>query len=76
MGLPDNFPEHRSLHPSFMHLHQAREKKTGKLVALKMIKMEKEREGFPVTSIREINVLLNFHHLNIVPVWEIVVNPK
>ena len=64
------------MHRSFLHLHQAREKKTGKLVALKMIKMEKEREGFPVTSIREINVLLNFHHLNIVPVWEIVVNPK
>ena len=36
------------------------------------IKMEKERDGFPVTSIREINILLNLHHPNIVNVSEVV----
>ena len=56
--------------------HQAREKATGRLVALKRIKMEKEKDGFPVTSIREINVLLNFHHPNLVHVSEIVISYK
>lgn len=35
--------------------------------------MEKEREGFPLTSLREINVLLSFHHPSIVDVKEVVV---
>ena len=46
-------------------VYKAREKKTGKLVALKRIKMEKEKDGFPITSIREINIMLNFHHPNV-----------
>ncbi|KAG1679401.1 hypothetical protein FOA52_007692 [Chlamydomonas sp. UWO 241] len=57
-------------------VYKAREKKTGRLVALKMIKMEKERDGFPITSIREINVMLNFHHKNIVHVSEICVGKR
>lgn len=36
----------------------------------------KEREGFPLTSIREINVMLNFHHPNIVHVSEICVGKR
>ncbi len=54
---------------------QAREKSTGRIVALKRIKMEHETDGFPITSVREINILLNFHHENIVKVEEIVVSP-
>lgn len=30
--------------------------------------MEKEKEGFPITSLREINMLLKAEHPNIVPV--------
>ena len=52
---------------------RARDKKTGELVALKKVKMEKERGGFPMTSLREINVLLSFHHPSIVDVKEVVV---
>ena len=37
-------------------------------MALKKLKMEKEREGFPITSLREINTLLKAHHPNIVHV--------
>lgn len=33
--------------------------------------MEKEKDGFPLTSIREINILLSFHHPNIVDVSEV-----
>jgi len=38
------------------------------IVALKRLKMEKEREGFPITSLREINTLLKAQHPNIVTV--------
>jgi len=37
-------------------------------VALKRLKMEKEKEGFPITSLREINTLLKAQHPNIVTV--------
>ncbi|KAI4385142.1 hypothetical protein MLD38_003200 [Melastoma candidum] len=51
----------------------ARDKKTGEVEALKKVKMEKEREGFPLTSLREINILLSFDHPSIVDVKEVVV---
>jgi len=35
---------------------------------LKRLKMEKEKEGFPITSLREINTLLKAQHPNIVTV--------
>ena len=38
------------------------------VVALKRLKMEKEKEGFPITSLREINTLLKAQHPNIVTV--------
>ena len=50
---------------------RAKEKQTGKIYALKKIKMERETEGFPLTSIREINILLALHHKNIVNVTEV-----
>jgi cell division cycle 2-like protein len=54
-------------------VYRARDKKTSEIVALKKVKMEKEREGFPLTSLREINILLSFHHPSIVDVKEVVV---
>ena len=41
---------------------------TEQIVALKRLKMEKEKEGFPITSLREINTLLKVQHENIVTV--------
>lgn len=39
------------------------------IVALKRLKMEKEKEGFPITSLREINMLIKAgNHPNIVNV--------
>lgn len=38
------------------------------IVALKRLKLEKEKEGFPITSLREINTLLKAQHPNIVTV--------
>ena len=38
------------------------------VVALKKLKMEKEKEGFPITSLREVCCLLKASHPNIVHV--------
>ncbi|XP_042211052.1 cyclin-dependent kinase 11B-like isoform X3 [Homarus americanus] len=54
-------------------VYRAREKATNQIVALKRLKMEKEKEGFPITSLREVNTLLKGQHENIVTVREIVV---
>ncbi|XP_031564784.1 cyclin-dependent kinase 11B-like [Actinia tenebrosa] len=54
-------------------VYRARDKRTNEIVALKRLKMEKEKEGFPITSLREINTLLKGQHPNIVTVREIVV---
>jgi serine/threonine protein kinase len=50
---------------------RAKNKETGEICALKKVKLEKERDGFPLTSIREINILLSMHHPNIVNVSEV-----
>lgn len=48
--------------------HQA-----GRKVALKMIKLDQEtREGFPITAIREIKILSNLRHENVINLREIV----
>ncbi|KAG6712623.1 hypothetical protein I3842_05G111500 [Carya illinoinensis] len=54
-------------------VYRARDKKSGDIVALKKVKMEKEKEGFPLTSLREINILLSLHHSSIIDVKEVVV---
>ncbi|VVC27767.1 Hypothetical protein CINCED_3A014110 [Cinara cedri] len=54
-------------------VYRAKEKQTDQIVALKRLKMEKEKEGFPITSLREISTLLKSQHPNIVKVKEIVV---
>ena len=40
----------------------------GKIFALKRLKLENEKEGFPITSLREIDMLLKAKHPNIVGV--------
>ena len=43
---------------------RAEDKASGEICALKRLKMEKEREGFPITSLREIVTLLKGEVLN------------
>merc|ERR1712071_307423 len=52
---------------------RAQDKRTNEIVALKRLKMEREKEGFPITSLREVSTLLKAQHVNIVTVREIVV---
>ncbi|XP_003737981.1 cyclin-dependent kinase 11B [Galendromus occidentalis] len=54
-------------------VYRAKCKLTNEIVALKRLKMENEKEGFPITSLREIHTLLKAQHPNIVTVREIVV---
>ncbi|MBW0495359.1 hypothetical protein O181_035074, partial [Austropuccinia psidii MF-1] len=58
---------------SYGVVFRAREKETGEIVALKKIKMSQEKNGFPITSLREIHTLMMARHENIVHVREIVV---
>lgn len=46
---------------------------TKKLVALKKIRMEGERDGFPVTAVREIKLLQSLKHDNVVMLQEVMV---
>jgi len=55
-------------------VYKARDKKTGELVALKKVKTNIERDGYPMSSLREINILLSFNHPSIVNVKEVVVD--
>ncbi|CAI4220707.1 unnamed protein product, partial [Auanema sp. JU1783] len=59
---------------TFGVVFRAKDKRTDEIVALKRLKMEKEREGFPITSLREINMLLKAgSHDNIVNIKEILI---
>ncbi|KAJ9659474.1 serine/threonine protein kinase, CMGC, CDC2/CDK sub [Coniosporium apollinis] len=46
---------------------------TKDMVALKKIRMEGERDGFPVTAIREIKLLQSLNHDNVVKLQEVMV---
>ena len=50
----------------------ARDRITDEIVALKKIRMDNEREGFPLTAIREIKLLKTLKHENIVCLKDIV----
>ena len=53
---------------------RAREIETGKVVALKRLKIDpKDRSGLPVTGLREIQILKDCSHRNIVKLKEVVV---
>lgn len=52
---------------------RAKDIQTGEIYAIKKVKLIKEKEGFPITSIREINLLLGMKHPNIVDVKEVVI---
>lgn len=54
-------------------LDRARDTKNDSIVALKKVRMEQERDGLPLSGIREISVLLSCRHENIVELKEVVV---
>lgn len=54
-------------------VYRARDTRTNTIVALKKMKMEREKDGIPISGLREINILLNLRHENIVELKEVVV---
>lgn len=53
-------------------VYKAKDKKTGELLALKKIRLEAEDEGIPSTAIREISLLKQLQHENIVRLYDVV----
>ncbi|KAH9718707.1 hypothetical protein WN944_023708 [Citrus x changshan-huyou] len=60
---------------TYGQVFMAREIKTGEIVALKKIRMDNEKEGFPITAIREIKILKKLQHENVIKLKEIVTSP-
>jgi cell division cycle 2-like protein len=52
---------------------RAKDTATGKVVALKRLKMDNAQDGIPVTGLREIQTLMDCDHPNIVKLQEVVV---
>lgn len=49
---------------------------TGELVALKKVRLDNEKEGFPITAIREIKILRQLIHQSVVNMKEIVTDKQ
>ncbi|CAD6502078.1 BgTH12-02320 [Blumeria graminis f. sp. triticale] len=58
---------------TFGEVHRARSKKTGAIVALKKILMHHEKDGFPITALREIKLLKLLSHPNVLRLEEMAV---
>jgi hypothetical protein len=59
---------------TFGKVYKARNVITNVHVALKRIRMEAEKDGFPVTAMREIKLLQSLRHKNVVRLYEMMVS--
>ncbi|XP_067144669.1 cyclin-dependent kinase 2-like [Centruroides vittatus] len=57
-------------------VYKAKDKVTGSLVALKKIRLESEAEGVPSTAIREIALLKELKHTNVVRLIDVIHSDK
>ncbi|KAK9887770.1 hypothetical protein WA026_000085 [Henosepilachna vigintioctopunctata] len=53
-------------------VYKGKNKKTGQLVALKKIRLESEDEGVPATALREISLLKELRHPNVVSLEDVL----
>lgn len=58
---------------TFGEVHKAESRRTGQLVAMKKILMHQEKDGFPVTALREIKLLKMLSHPNVLKLEEMAV---
>lgn len=62
---------------TFGEVHKARHVRTGQVFAMKKILMHNEKDGFPITSLREIKILKLLSHENVLRLEEMAVErPK
>lgn len=59
---------------TFGKVFKARNIISGNYVALKRIRMEGEKDGFPVTAMREIKLLQSLDHINVIRLYEMMVS--
>lgn len=57
----------------FFVLDRARDTRSDEIVALKKVRMDQEKDGLPVSGLREIMILKKCQHENIVRLREVVV---
>jgi cyclin-dependent kinase len=57
---------------TFGVVYKAKDRQTGELVALKRMRLEAEEEGIPCTAIREISLLKELRHDNVVRLHDVV----
>ncbi|KAF9908584.1 kinase subunit of RNA polymerase II carboxy-terminal domain kinase I [Linnemannia zychae] len=55
-------------------VYKAKNKQTGEYVALKRIRMEAEKDGFPITAMREIKLLQSLSHPHVISLKELMVS--
>ena len=61
---------------TYGQVYKAKDKATLEMVALKKVRLENEKEGFPITAVREIKILRQLNHRNIVNLKEIVTDKQ
>ncbi|XP_062561171.1 cyclin-dependent kinase 12 isoform X2 [Armigeres subalbatus] len=61
---------------TYGQVYKAKDQETNELVALKKVRLEHEKEGFPITAVREIKILRQLNHKNIVNLREIVTDKQ
>lgn len=61
---------------TYGQVYKAKDRDTGELVALKKVRLENEKEGFPITAVREIKILRQLNHENVVNLKEIVTDKR
>ncbi|CAD5224370.1 unnamed protein product [Bursaphelenchus okinawaensis] len=57
---------------TYGQVYKARKGRNGRLVALKKVRLENEKDGFPITAVREIKLLRKLNHENIVKLLDII----
>jgi len=58
---------------TFGEVHKARQRSTSRIFALKKILMHNEKDGFPITALREIKLLKMLSHDNVLKLEEMAV---
>ncbi|XP_042601672.1 cyclin-dependent kinase 12-like isoform X2 [Cyprinus carpio] len=61
---------------TYGQVYKAKDKDTGELVALKKVRLDNEKEGFPITAIREIKILRQLNHRSVVNMKEILTDKQ
>lgn len=57
---------------TYGNVYKCRDRVNKEILAMKKIKMDREKEGFPITALREIKLLKQMDHPNIIKLKEII----